>query len=375
VRFKSKNGKVSRHLDNQRIVETVVSKEQSWLGSSSPIIFLRPIGIAAGDAMRLMDMAKRLQGSVRWRMAPTGVAADAYLVHQFSVVPAVEAAALPLGSSKSGWAISSSGSSTGMTGAGKLSLDAQGYHRGRPVCVLGRDVDTSDLDEDELAPLNFPDALQEMERGLKLLTDELVGSRMLYTVGELAWEHRAKWATHRLHATEKGQLIGVVDTNTWQFHLRDGCSVERMTHADMQPVPTASAFAAQGFHSFMFEAALWEFAKRCPEQMLDQMLPTAYLQEPLTHRRVPHLKEAALGDHCVAILRALDTRSRTAPELQNSLRLTQAALARALTCLALVRAIQPESRKQRGLKDQWSHWWARIKGKKQEFFVFREALR
>jgi hypothetical protein len=329
--------------------------------------------------MRLMEMAKRLHGSVRWRMAPPGVAADAYLVHQFSIVRAEVAATLPLSGTRSGWASSShaalSSGSSGMSGAHQISLDAQGYHRGRPVCVLGLNVDTSDLDEDELAPLIFPDALQELERGLKILTEELIGSRMLYTVGELAWEHRAKWATHRLHATERGQLIGVVDTNTWQFHLRDGCSVERMTHADMQPVPTSSAFAAQGFHSFMFEAALWELAKRCPESMLHQMLPTAYLQEPLTHRRAPHLKESALGDHCVAILRALDTRSRTAQDLQTSLRLSQASLLRALTCLALVRAIQPESRRQRGLKDYWEGWWRRVSGKDSGFSVFRHAAR
>ena len=59
--------------------------QPAWPGAGSPIVFLRPIGIAAGDAMRLMELAKRLRGPVRWRMAPPGVAADAYLVHSFSV--------------------------------------------------------------------------------------------------------------------------------------------------------------------------------------------------------------------------------------------------------------------------------------------------
>jgi hypothetical protein len=149
--------------------------------------------------------------------------------------------------------------------------------------------------------------------------------------------------------------------------------VERMSQATMVPMPNSGGFAAEGFHSFMFEAALWEFAKRCPEQMLDDILPMSYLLEPLTHRRTPHLKENALGDHCVAILRALDTRSRSADELQASLRLTRIALMRALTCLALVRAIQPESRGPRGLKDRLGHWWQRIKGKPAGHSILRTA--
>jgi hypothetical protein len=325
--------------------------------------------------MRLMDMAKRLSCPVRWRMAPPGVAADAYLVHQFSIVEAASLVTLPT-TGNAAWQVSASstnGHSSSLSGSRKLSLDANGWHRGRPVCVLGQGVDTSELDDDELAPLSFPDALQEMERGLNTVMTELVGARMLYTVGSLAWEQRHKWATHRLHAIEGGNLVGVIDPQTWQFHLRDGCSVERMAEADLMPMPRSGGFAADGFHTFMLEAALWEFAKRCPEPMLEKMLPASYLQEPLTHRRAPHLKENALGDHCVAILRALDTRSRTADELQASLRLTRPSLMRALTCLALVRAIQPESRKQGGLMDHLSSLWGRLTGKAPSHSVLRLA--
>ncbi len=348
--------------------------EQAWQGGPSPLIFLRPIGIAAGDAMRLMEMAKRLRCPVRWRMAPPGVAADAYLVHRFSVIEPVAMATVSSPGTSSSWQALASGHSSNASGVRKLSLDAHGWHRGRPVCILGHTVDTTGLDEDELAPLFFPDALQEMERGLEALMGELVGARMLYTVGSLAWEQRAKWSTHRLHATEKSQLLGVIDAQTWQFHLRDGCSVERMADADMVPMPSSGGFAAEGFHSFMLEAALWEFAKRCPEPMLAQILPTHFLIEPLTHRRAPHLKENALGDHCVAILRALDTRSRTADELQASLRLSRPSLMRALTGLALVRAIQPESRKHRGFKDRFGSWWGRITGKPSQHSLLRNAL-
>lgn len=344
-----------------------MTSEQAWNGDTTPIVFLRPIGIAAGDAMRLMEVAKRLRGDVRWRMAPPGVAADAYLAHRFSLVNQETAATVPMAGVNSAWTLSASPSVSGQSfsasGSRKISLDAHGWHRGRPVCILGKQIDTSGLDDDELAPLSFPDALQEMERGLEKVLDELVGARMLYAVGSLAWEQRAKWPTHRLHAIEGGRLVGVIDAVSWQFFLLEGCTVERMLDADIVAMPRSGGFAAMGFHTFQLETALWEFAKRCPEALLDQILPTNYLSEALTHRRASHLKEHALGDHCVAILRALDTRARTADELQNSLRLTRASLMRALTCLALVRAIQPESRSQRGLLTHMGNFWARVTGK------------
>jgi hypothetical protein len=338
--------------------------EQSWYGGSTPIVFLRPIGIAAGDAMRLMELAKR---PARWRMAPPGVAADAYLVHRHSILntDASMAPTVPTPSSNSAWMASYSGhsQSSAMRHARKISLDHQGWHRGRPVCILGQGIDTQGLDEDELAPLSFPDALVELERGLEILLRDLVGSRMLYNVGSLAWEQRHKWATHHLHAIESGQLIAMIDPQAWQFYLLDGCSVERMAEADMVAKPRTVGFSAPGFHQFKLEVALWEFAKRCPEHLLEQILPASYLLEPLTHRRTPHLKESALGDHCVAILRALDTRSRTADELQSSLRLTRASLMRALTCLALVRAIQVETKIRGGLLNHIGAWLRRVRGK------------
>jgi hypothetical protein len=362
--------------------------DASWSGESAPIVFVRPVGIAAGDAMRLMELAKRLRSPVRWRMAPPGVAADVYVAHRFSVMKAAELAhadtvptgdrgARGMGASPAFGASSSHSTSyaSSQHSRTKLLLDAHGWHRGRPVCVLGDDVDTSDLDEDELAPLNFPDALRDMEHALGNLLADLTGVRMLYTVGELAWQHRSKWQTHRLHAIESGQLVGVIDTKNWQFHLRDGCTVERMAQADMMPMPESGAFEANGFHSFMFEAALWEFAKRCPEPQLAHMLPTAFLKEPLTHRRSPHLKENALGDHCVAILRALDTRARTADELEMNLRMARPSLMRALTCLALVRAIQPQSNLNTGLGAQLGIWWQRITGQpRASHSVFRASL-
>ncbi len=343
---------------------------------STPIMFLRPVGITAADAMRLMEEAKRLTMPVRWRMAPIGVAADAYLVHRFSVLTQSELSTVALDNASSAGADSAASTPTtspSLSRGRKVQLDEQGWHRGKPVCIVGREVNTSQLDDDELAPLMFPDALLEMQSGLSALMEDLLGSQMLYTVGIMAWELRDKWATHRLHAIEGNQLLAVIEPHLWKFHLLEGCSIERMSRAHLMPMPRAGHFGAQGFDHFMLEAALWEFAKRCSEPLLTQILPAHFLSEPLTHRRTPHLKESALGDHCAAILRALDTRSRTADELQQSLRMSRPSLLRALTCLALVRAIQPQSHIHRGLGHQLSSLWNRLRGRQETASLLRVA--
>ncbi len=331
-----------------------------WQGDTTPIIFLRPIGIAAGDAMRLLEAAKRLDGPVRWRMAPPGVLADAYLVHAHSIA-APDPDLSPINQGIQSDALMPSGSDPKLR---KLKLDADGNHRGHPVGVVGRSVDTSLLDSDELAPLVFPDALLELKSALAHLLQELWGPRMLYLLGSLAWAQRQKWGTHRFHAVESGQLVAAIEPQHWRLHVRLDCTVEQMANADLVPVPTSGRFAAESFRGFALEAALWELAKRCPEPMLTQILPTAYLHSPLTHRRAPPMKDSALGDHCLAILRRLDTQSSTANELQVGLRLTEPAVLRALTCLAVVRAIQPESDRSNSLLSKVKSAWARWRGKR-----------
>lgn len=345
----------------------LLMQDASWIDGVTPIVFVKPIGIVAGDALRLLELAKRLPMSVRWRLAPVGVAADVYIAHAFCLVGPQDAATLPVDSEISGWA---SSSADGHASAAperlaptKISLDELGYYQARPVCILGRDIDTSGLDSQELAPLYFPDALRDMERELQRVMPELLGTRMLFTIGALAWEQRSRWPTRSLHAMESGELIAVVDTQNWTLYLRDACSVERMARANLVTRPQSSGFSADGFHAIKLEAALWEFAKRCPEESLGEMLPKVFLRERLTHRRTPHLRKQALGEHCVAILRALDLHSHTAEELKANLRLSEPALMRALTCLALVRAIQPESRLNsglvRGILDAWRKLWGR----------------
>lgn len=317
--------------------------------------------------MRLMEAAKLMHGPVRWRMAPIGVVADAYLIHAHSIVEPSLASTVAPSTAPSSCDTERRRESSNGNDQRKICLDALGYHRGRPVCVLGRSVDTQGLDADELAPLIFPDALQELSQGLSALLEELIGTQMLYTIGAMAWQRRHKWGTHRLHAIESGRLVAVIEPQSWQFHLLEGCSVDRMVRADFVPMPLSGQFTAPNFRRMMLELALWEFAKRCPEPMLTQILPSNYLQEALTHRRSPPMKPSFMGDHCIAILRSLDTHSRRADELQGSLRLSRPALLRALTCLAVVRAIQPESRLHNDsmwyrLESVWRRWRGQSSG-------------
>jgi hypothetical protein len=303
------------------------------------LVFIRLVGFTTADAMRVVKAAQLLDENVRWRLAPAGVQADAYLAHARSVVRGQ--APRSSGDSSSGFSLSSTQART------QLYVDAQGLHKSHPVCVLGTAAtEQIESDSTESAPLLFPQALLDLKEGLERLERQLIGLRMMYVLGRTAWEQRHLWKTHRLHLSHNARLVAVIEPHIWRAHMLDTCSLYELENAVPLTVPKSSGFAAPGFDTLSLETALWEFAKRCPEELLTKMVPTAYLRGPLTHRRMSELSERALGDHCVAILRSLDTQSRTAEDLQNILRLSRPALLRALASLALTRAIHPEPRPQ-----------------------------
>jgi hypothetical protein len=304
--------------------------------STAPLVFIRLVGFTTADAMRLVQAAQLLDQNARWRLAPAGVQADAYLAHARSVVR--------------GPAPKSSGDSSGFSlnstqGRTQLYVDAQGLHKSHPVCVLGTvATEQTEADSPQAAPLLFPQATLQLKEGLERLERELMGLRKMYVLGRTAWEQRHLWKTHRLHLNHNARLVAVIEPHLWRAHLLNTCSLDDLENAAPLMVPRSSGFAGPGFDALSLETALWEFAKRCPEALLTKMVPTDYLRAPLTHRRLPALSERALGDHCVAILRSLDTQSRTADDLQKLLRLSRPALLRALASLALTRAIHPEPR-------------------------------
>jgi hypothetical protein len=317
--------------------------DSGYQGSLAPLVFVRSVGFSASDALRLMQAAQRMSDVVRWRLAPPGVPADVYIAHANSVLKGKQ----PAGSSSGAFGASGSSSQNSTFEQAQLYLDDNGWHKTHPVCVLGQLSPNDDLMA-RTSSLVFPEALQQLQTGLHRAEGELVALRMLYVLGRSAWEQRTRWKTHRLQISDKNRLVAAIEPMVWRAHLIGDCSVDEIENASLQAIPHSSAFAAPGFDVIPLETALWEFAKRCPEALLSQMVPTAYLRAPLTHRRPTELSSRALGEHCVAILRALDTHSRTADELQHNTRMLRPALLRSLACLALIRAIHPEP-KSRGM--------------------------
>jgi hypothetical protein len=311
----------------------------------TPLVFVRPVGFSAADSLRLLKAAQLMDGPVRWRLAPSGVMADIYLAHADSIQKSTRLRAS--GDSASG------NSQTSGFEYSHLSVDDNGYHKNHPVCVLGQR--SADPDATMLPSLVFPNALQQLEAGLRRLQEELISQRMLYALGATAWEERRVWKTHRLHLQHQSRLVATIVPQNWEVHLSTDCTVDELDQAAVQTVPQSTGFAALGFDVLPLEHALWEFAKRCPEALLAQMVPTVYLTQPLTHRRIAQMSERALGDHCAAVLQLLDLGSRSADDIQKQLRLTRPALLRTLACLALIRAIQP----QRQLNGMWS-WLPRF---------------
>ncbi len=301
-------------------------------------MFVRTVGIAAADAMRLMQAAQRMSEVVRWRLAPPGVPADVYLAHANSV-----RRGKPLAPAQHKPGHSSDHSQNSSFEQAYLYIDDNGWHKTHPVCVLGHA--TTSTSDDFLArspSLLFPEALQMLKAGLHRIESELIALRMMYVLGFSAREERARWKTHRLQMSYNARLVAVIEPMVWRVHLLGDCTVDELGLASLQAIPHSSNFGAPGFDALPLESTLWEFAKRCPEALLSEMVPTVYLRSPLTHRRPTQLSARVLGDHCVAILRALDTHSRTADELQAAMRMQRPALLRALACLAMIRAIHPE---------------------------------
>lgn len=349
---------------------------------SVPLVFLRPIGIAAADAMRLAEAAKRLDGIVRWRLAPAGVMADVYMAHANRVsvpsehvadwsgpdtaaaaligyeeeedqpssepVPLISLADSVRGFKRNTESISLPSSSLGLSssysGFHKLELDEHGWYKDHPVCILGSTDGSHDTGEAaaDLQVLRFPTALHHMVSQLRRIEHEIIGIRMLYQIGRLAWDHRDAWRTSSLHVHHDNRLVAVIEPRQFKAHILEDCRVQSLEMADVVRAAPEGGSAGRDFHSVSLEWPLWELAKRCPEEMLAHVVPQRYLQSPLSPGRAPELNTKQLGEHCTAVLRALDIRPMTAMQLKNSLRLQDQALLRVIASLAIIRAIRVE---------------------------------
>lgn len=325
--------------------------DSELISCDAPLVFIRPIGLDAADSLRLMQAAQHLSDKVRWRLAPVGVQADVYLAHRANVLVGAQPTR-PLDDS-----LQPPSTLNSTYEHSHIYLSEDGYYKNQPVCLLGNgpDSDLGSLDSTYLPALQFPAALQELRMGLFSAQEQLIGLRVMYALGRYAWLERNRWKTHNLHIIDAATLIAVIEPLQWQVHLSSTAHIDQIETASTLPVPQTNAFGSDQFDVLPLEQLLWEFAKRCPQELLGEILPSSFLREPLTHRRISQLSERELGDHCVALLRALDTRSRTADELQTNLRMSRPALLRALACLALTRSIRPEKHPS-GLLGRISAW-------------------
>lgn len=332
--------------------------DSGFHSASAPLVFIRPVGFSTADSLRLMQAAQRMDETVRWRLAPAGVQADVYLAHRASVVYGPVPPVAPWEPDALGKYDFKTTSAESMSGAyehSRLRLDDQGRYKNQPVCLLGAALKTAPDDgQHRLPALQFPAALEQLRSGLQQIANDLFELRVMYALGRCAWLERTRWKTHRLHVIDGPQLIAAIETKHWRVHLLNNVPVELIEAGSVILAPQSTVFGAPGFTTLPLEQALWEFAKRCPEPLLSEVLPSIYLRERLTHRRHNHLSQRELGDHCVAVLSALDTQSRTAQDLQDGLRLSRPALLRALACLALTRSIRTEQRPM-GLA-HWLRW-------------------
>ncbi len=335
--------------------------DSGFHSASAPLVFIKPVGFSTADSLRLMQAAQRMDETVRWRLAPAGVQADVYLAHRASLDYGPATAPLPLQPlqppipDKQDYSSTHAESISGAYAHSRLRLDSKGMYKNQPVCLIGAQAEPAAEDGlHHLPALQFPSALEELRTGLQQVANDLFILRVMYALGRCAWLERGRWKTHRLHVVDGAQLIAAVEAKHWRVHLLNNVPVELVEAGNVILAPHSSVFGAPGFTTLPLEQALWEFAKRCPEPLLSQVLPGVYLRERLTHRRHSALSKRELGAHCVALLGALDTQSRTAQELQEGLRLSRPALLRALACLALTRSIRAE-RRAKGLR-YWLRW-------------------
>jgi hypothetical protein len=301
--------------------------------SSPPLVFLRPVGFAPDDALRLMSAAKQMDETVRWRLPPPGVAPDAFLAHPACVSSSTHH--LRQSQIKAPDSVLSAHEQV------RLQLDKHGEYRGYPVHVLGSTIDSIHFAEwpGESLDLHSREMLADLFLGLKQMADKQVSVRTLYALGREAWSQRERWKTHMVHVTAGGNLLAVIDPQRWCIHLKKDYRLDHLEAAGTIIAPQTVPFAAHGFDILPLESALWAFAKRCAEPLLTDIVPTVFLNVPLSPRRPSNLSDSELGKDCVQILKTLDMQSLSANQLQEKLRLSRPALLRSLAGLALIRAI------------------------------------
>ena len=283
---------------------------------------LQPVGLSIGETAAVMAAAAKLGDGVRWVPPMPGFRPDAYVTHLRAVdLPGDPAANTPL--------------LPPHRRANRLLVDEQGRHGGRPVCMLGNQEAThSEWSADR------PEALGELAESLRYAAAQLMPQRVMYTLARLSWGHRKQWKTHQFHLQLEGRLLAVIEPVHWRMSVRKGATPTQLEQARLLALPLTAPVPSSSLQYFSMAQALWTLAQRCDASSLPGMLPTSFLEVRLTRRHNVPVPMLEAGQHCVAVLDALDMTSMSATELRTTLELPEPVLMRALTCLALGRAIR-----------------------------------
>jgi hypothetical protein len=290
------------------------------LASTLPLFFLRPVGFDPAGALALLRAASAQEHTVRWRLPPPGQEPDAYIAPEGALgLPALE--------------YRDSGSDT-QPDASMLQLDENGWYHGRPVCVVRR-ADAWDAP----APA---EALDDLAHGLRLLAMQLGRTQALYQLAAQTWAALPDLPPAVLEWRTQGRLLAAVDTACWQVWLYPGLEPEQLAAAALSQNPQPPDADCFGFEQLPLEWLLWSFAQRCEEALLTKLLPERFLHLSIVHRRPTVLSSKQLGRHGKGVLKLTEIHAKTASELRHTLGLSEAALLRVLSALALTRAIQVE---------------------------------
>jgi hypothetical protein len=163
---------------------------------------------------------------------------------------------------------------------------------------------------------------------------------VMYTLARLAWDRRKQWKTHQFHLQLEGRVLAVVEPVHWRMSVRKGVTPAHLEQAKLLALPLNAPVPSSSLQYFSMVQALWTLAQRCDASSLPGMLPTSFLNVRLTRRHNVPVPINEAGQHCIAVLDALDMTSMSATELRTTLELPEPVLMRALTCLALGRTIR-----------------------------------
>ncbi len=319
------------------------------LALEPPLIFLRPVGFDPAVALALVKAAKNRQDLVRWRLPPGGMEPDGYIAPEGALgLPALE--------------FRDTVSDT-TPDASVLSLDEQGWYRGKPVCVVrglapyasGMEVQRA-IDDD-------------LAHGLRLLATQLGRTRVIYDLGAQVWAARlASRQQMALGATGAynnhvwlwqnavQNPLAAVDTRRGRAWLLPGLEPEQLETTRLVRGDTPPDAACVGFEQLPLEWLLWSFTQRCNVRALDDILPQDAFAHPWAQRRVGILGSKQLGRHAVAVIKLIGHGPRTAAELQEKLGLSETSLRRVLAGLLLTRALRLLRPQPKGFKAWLDNW-------------------